>query len=56
MHFAAPFGVGASLPFAVAFVDDGAVQDVAAEGEQEVGAGVGVEGGGFEAREGVEGC
>ena len=49
------FGVCGALPGGVGFVDDGAVEEVAAQGEQEVRAGVGVEGGWGEGGEGVEG-
>ena len=46
MDFATPQGGGGALAGAIAFVDDGAVEEIFAEGEEEVGGGVGCERGG----------
>ena len=58
MHFTAPFRVRGALARGVAFVDDGAVENVFSQGHEEVRAGVGGEAGGFEGGEAVEsgGC
>ena len=55
MDFGAVLGGGGSLAGHIAFVDDGAVKYIFAEGEEEVGGGVGCEAPGFEGGEGV-GC
>lgn len=55
MHFAAPFRACGALARLVAFVDDGAVEDVFAQGHEKVRAGVCGEPGGFEGGEGMEG-
>ncbi|KAL9070093.1 MAG: hypothetical protein Q9157_005948, partial [Trypethelium eluteriae] len=56
VHFGAVLRGAGALAGAVAFEDDGAVQEVAPEGEREVRGRVGGETDGFEVREGVERC
>ena len=52
----APFCGCGALPGAVGFVDYGAVEDVSAEGEVQVGGGVGGEAEGFHVGKGVDCC
>lgn len=56
VDFVAGFGGGGAEARVVAFVDDGAVEDVAAEGEVEVRGGVGFEAEGLHGGEFVDGC
>lgn len=56
MDFVAPFGGGEAETVTVAFEDDGAVQDVAPQGSEEECGGVGLEAGGLQRGEFVEGC
>jgi len=55
VDFPAGLGGGGALAGVVAFVDDGEVEEVAAEGEVEVFDGPVFEGDGFEVGEGVDG-
>jgi hypothetical protein len=54
VHLAAPFRVGAALPRLVAFVDDGAVQNVFPQGKMQVRRWVVDEFDWFDVWEGVE--
>jgi hypothetical protein len=56
VNLAAPFRARGALARRVALVDDGFVEDVAAEGHTEVRVWVGLEVEGFEGGKGVDGC
>lgn len=56
MDFATPFGGGKAEAVRVAFEDDGAVEDVAAERREEEARGESLETGGLEGGEFVKGC
>lgn len=56
MDFPASFRTCCALTGAVTFEDDGAVEDIAAEGEVKVFAGIGLESDGLHCRKFIDGC